>query len=294
MKKGIVAFLVLTLLWMAGCSEDGPFTGTMEKPASETAAPITAAQTTAPTETAVPQTTAVPVTDAPTEPVTQAPTEIPAEQNTEPLDPWSLMGESMFEQGSYTDELGNNATYSYCLPFINADTTGAIEINVAIDSVFGAQVREAKEAMENGQSLMFYSCGYYGEVWNDVLSLVLIGHTDYGFDSYGVYCYESSTGRDLDTPELLERMGISQEQFLETCKIQFRAYFEDMYKDIPVDQRESYGYDMFLAKVDAPEYVNLGLMAYPNANGDLVVIAPIVSMAGAEYYYHPIIISFKN
>ena len=47
---------------------------------------------------------------------------------------------------------------------------------------------------------------------------------------------------------------------------------------------------MFLARVDGPEYVNLNLKVYPNANGQLVVIAPIVSMAGADYYYHPIIL----
>ena len=300
MKKTIVLLLCLLLMLAAGCADKNAGSGPFDTPrptANTTAEPApvsTKAETAASTsETNAPETTAVPVTEAPTEAATEPSTEAPTEPPVEKTDPWKLMAEALLDQGSYTDELGNNYSYSYCLPYLKADTADAKAINDEIDTVFGARVREAKEAMQNGQSLAFYSCGYYGEVWGDVLSLVVVGHWDWGIDDYGVYCYDTVAGTRLDTPALLERMGISQEQFLETSKLRFRAYFEDMYKDIPVDQRENYGYDMFLSKVDAPEYVNLELMAYPNANGDLVVIAPIVSMAGADYYYHPVILGIR-
>ena len=306
MKRACLLILCLLLLGLAGCSDNSSSAfGLPTKPGAETTrasaetqsstAQTTSPETSAPAAT-VPASTAAPVTQAPTEASTQPQTEAstqpqteaPTAAPTEPIDPWTLMGESLFEQGSYTDEFGYNYTYAYCLPCINADTDGAAEINVEIDAVFGAMIREAKEAMSQQLTLALSSVGYYGEVWEDVLTLVVMGHWDWSFTDYGVYCYEASTGRALDTPELLAKMGISPERFLEACKTQFRAYFEDMYKDIPADQREDYGYSMFLARVDGPEYVNLNLKVYPNANGQLVVIAPIVSMAGADYYYHPI------
>ena len=303
MKKAIVLLLCLLLLWMTGCSggQTGDIFNRPTKPGTETTHAAagtlpTSAETTAPAATPAPvntvptealtqPSTAAP-TEAPTQPVTEAPTAAP----TEPLDPWTLMGESLFEQGSYTDEFGYQYSYSYALPCVNADTAGARDINAAIDSTFGTMIRQAKEGMEQHLTLALSSVGYYGAVWEDVLTLVVMGSWDWSFTDYGVYCYEASTGRVLDTPALLAKMGISQEAFLECCRVRFRAYFEDMYKDIPADQREEYGYSMFLSRVDGPEYVNLELKVYPNENGELVVIAPIVSMAGADYYYHPIIL----
>ena len=308
MKKAIVWMMILLLILAAGCSdgntEGGPLDG--PRPVGETTAATkpasTEPETTAGTE--APETTAAPVTvvtEAPTETDAQASTEAstepsteaPTETDPEELDPWKLMEEGLFEQGSYKDRDGNDYSFSYSLPRLNADTADARAINAEIDSVFGAQVRAAKEAMQNGHGLAFYSCGYYGEVWGDVLTLVVIGHWDFSFDDYGVYCYDAAAGRRLDTPAVLEKMGVSQESFLETCKERFRQRYTENYSTIPENEREAYGYYEALERSDSPEFVNLNLMAYPNANGDIVVIAPLVSLVGADYYYSPIILGIN-
>ncbi len=298
MKKMILPALVLSLALLAGCSDDKPATpGTTAKSNTEattTAAPAATTKAAAPeTTTAVP-TTAAPVTEVPTEvptaeTETQAVTsEAPTEPTDERVDPWSLMGEASFDQGTYTDENGNSYTYSYDIPCLKADTPDAKAINADIDAFFGGMVQEAKQSIEKRLSLSLDSVGFYGEVWNDVLSLVVMGHWDWDFTDYRVYCYDVSTGCWLDTAGVLEKMGISQADFLDTCKTRFRQHFEENFGSIPEDQRENYGYYEALKTVDGPEYVNMDLMVYPNANGDLQVVAPIVSLAGAAYYYHVI------
>ena len=293
MKKTIALLLAVLLMLLTGCSGDGTAAGSStgahtEASSTEAAEPVTTApETVSVTETTAPATT-VPVTEAPTEIPTEASTEAPTEPVGERIDPWSLMGELLFEQGSYVDEFENEDTYSYSLPILKADTPDAAAINQEIDEDFGSNVREAKQAMEAHQSLALFSVGYYGEVWQDVLTVVLISHWNSGFDQYGVYAYDVAAGRRLDTPALLEKMGVSQDDFLEACRTQFRRYFEEQYNGLPEDRREDYGYNAALERVDGPEFVNLDLMAYPDANGDIVVIAPIVSLAGADYYYHPI------
>lgn len=292
MKKLMILMMTAALLLFAGCA--GSMMPIIAPPSGAPTASATATTSTAASTEAAPTgTTPVPeTTAAPASPTTEAPATVAAatEQTepAEPVDPWSLMDKSMFEQGAYTDDLGNDYTYSYGLPCIKADTPAARAINRDIDETFGAHIREAEDAMDKGLSLGVVSVGYYGQVWEDVLTLVIIEHTDWAFDDYGVYCYEVSTGTWLSTPMLLEKMGVDSEDFLDICRQQFRQYFMDEYSEIPEDQRQAYGYYDGLNRVDTHRYVNLDLQTYPDVDGDLVVIAPIVSLAGADYYYHPI------
>ena len=292
MKKLVVVFLAAVLLLTAGCVMPIAVPVLPADSTADTMVPTAAPTTEIPAETLTEAPTE-PVTEVPTESVTEAPaepsTEAPAEPSTEapaPVDPWSFMGELSFEQGTYKDDIGNVYTYSYGLPCILADTEGARAINADIEDIFGGQILSAHQDMEDKLSLYLIDTGYHGEVWEDVLTLIIVAHTDWGDDQYGVYSYEVSSGRWLRTRDLLDRMGIDQEEFLETCSVKFRAFFEDQYKGIPEDQRAAYGYDEFLARVDDELYVSMDLRVYPSETGELIAVAPIVSMAGADFYWH--------
>ena len=280
MKKLIVVFLAAALLLMAGCVMPTAVPVLPADSTADTLAPTTGIPTEPVTEALT-----EPVTEAPTEPVTEAPTE-PTTEAPAPVDPWSVMGELSFEQGTYTDDVGNVYTYSYGLPCITADTEGARAINADIEDIFGGQILSAHQDMEDKLSLYLIDTGYYGEVWEDVLTLIIIAHTDWGDDQYGVYSYEVSTGRWLRTPDLLDRMHISDEEFLETCRVKFREFFESQYKGISEEQREAVGYDEYLARVDDELYVSMDLRIYPSQTGELIAVAPIVSIAGADFYWH--------
>lgn len=303
MKKLLILALCAVLLLSAGCAK--PITAPSEtgKPADNSTAVATPPLSTARPETSEP--TDLPATELPTVPDTGVPTEAPAVPSTaptaeatsepaptEPIDPWSLMDELSFEQGVYEDDLGNIYSYSYGLPCIKADTEGARAINAEIEEIYGGEVVSAHQAMAEKLSLYMISMGYHGEVWEDVLTLVISTHTDWGDDSYGIYSYEVSTGRWLSTKDILDRLHISEKQFLETCRQQFRQYFIESNSGIPADKREVYGYYDALDRVDDELYLSMDLQVYPNADGELVVAAPIVSLAGADFYYHLLTLEF--
>ena len=291
MKK-ILCLLTILALLLAGCQGGGtPYGLQPSREQPSTAAPESSLPTEPSAPESAPETTEpLPFTE-PTETEPEAPdTEAPAPSTEapEPVDPWSLLEERSFEQGAYTDNIGNQYTYSYALPGIAGNSSGARAINAVIDNSFGDLIREAKREMEEGLSLGCPSVGYYAAVWEDILTLVVIAHWDWSFDDYGVYCYEVSTDRWLSGAELLERMGVSQEEFLESCRRQFRQTFKDQYAELPQENLADYGYYEALDRCDGDKYVNMELQFYPDETGDLVVIAPIVSLAGADYYYHPI------
>ena len=292
MKKVLILLIVAALLLTAGCvaiptipaaTEGAASTVPTAIPETTTLAPETAPVTTeapAPTE---PAATETPVTEAPS---TEAP--VPTTEAPAPVDPWSLLGSGGYTAGSYTDELGNEYDYSYDLPRLLADTEGALAINAALDARFGAQVRYEQENMEQNLSIGIVHIGFYGVVWEDVLTLVVITHGYYdNWADYGVYSYEVSTGRWLTTPMILERMGVSQQNFLEACRARFHDHFVETYSDLSEEYYSQVGYYDALARQTTDEYVNLDLAVYPEEGG-LVVVAPILSLAGPAYVYEPL------
>jgi hypothetical protein len=308
MKKLLVLLLAAALLLAAGCADSAPPSipaadpPTASTPPSETLSPATvsAPETTAPTEPAAAE---APETAVPSEPEasadpeapadTEAPAETTAAPSTEaptpiaPVDPWSLLGEASFDQGNFTDELGYSYSWSYDLPCLLADTPDARAINRDIDEVFGGHVREAMQSMEENCAPALLSVGFLGHVWEDILTIEIIEHTEWDFDNYGVYCYSASTGKWLSTADLVERMGFTEAEFLDACREQFRQFYVDLYAELPVDQRADFGYYKGLDRQVTDEFVNMDLLAFPEGD-DLVVIAPIVSLAGPDYYYHVI------
>lgn len=302
MKQFLALLLIAALLLTAGCS------------GSDAAPETTAASGTVPvlteparsTEPADTEPASPPETEAPTTPDTEAPTEpgteessqapstepVPTEQTTaepdpvETVDPWSLIGELSFVQGSYTDDVGNSYTYSYDLPCIKAETPGAKAINEDIEEIFGGAVQNSMQEMEDGLSLYLLDTGFHGVVWEDVLTLVISTHTNWGTGDYGIYSYEVGTGRWLSTRDVLDRLGYSEEEFLDACRRQFRQFFIDENSSIPENLRKQYGYYDALEQVDSELYVSMDLAAFPSETGDLVVAAPIVSLAGAAFYWH--------
>ena len=301
MKRIIAGLLALSLLLLAGCGRQPE---PPEPTDQSTTAPASSAKAAPESDENLPVVTAsrpesqedLPGTQAPTEPeaseteptATDAPVTAPTEDPAEQEGLWALAETALRKEGSYTDGVGNHCDYSYEYPRINADTQGAREINQAIDERFGALVREMEDCMEANSSLICPGIGWYAQVWGDILSLVVVEDNDWGLTGYGVYCYDAANGSRLSTPQLLERLGISQEDFLAECKEKMLARFrENCGQLLPSGPQDSALQD-YLDRQGSDTYVNLDLPCYPDKFGKLVIIAPILSLAGADSYDEPV------
>lgn len=293
MRRIIAGLLALSLLLLAGCGPKPEPSGatTTEAPVSTKAGPESGENLPVNPETTrympeshedLPTTEAATEASSETEASITAPTDDPAEQ--EGL--WALAEPALSRQGSYSDGVGNQWDYSYEYPRINADTQGARDVNRAIEERFGAMVREAEEVMESGTSLICDTIGWYAQVWEDVLTLVVVENNDWGLTGYGVYCYDAGNGSRLSTPQLLDRMGISREDFLAECREKMQACFAENCNAPGFQDTDAYR--EYLDRQASDDYVNLDLMTYPDKFGSLVIIAPILSLAGADYYYYPV------
>lgn len=138
-----------------------------------------------------------------------------------------IITENYAEDGHYTDSLDNSWTYSYHVPQLTADTAGARAINAAIDEKFGDPVRGALKDMQQALSLGCVSVSWKSYRYEDVLSLVVKAEADWEFTDYAVYLYDAGRGVQLTTAELLEKLGVAQETFLDGLRRSAAAAFDE-------------------------------------------------------------------
>lgn len=193
-----------------------------------------------------------------------------------------IITENYAEDGHYTDSLDNSWTYSYHVPQLTADTAGARAINAAIDEKFGDPVRGALKDMQQALSLGCVSVSWKSYRYEDVLSLVVKAEADWEFTDYAVYLYDAGRGVQLTTAELLEKLGVAQETFLDGLRRSAAAAFDEQGY---INTTEGVQWVQERSWAVGAENVNTEAMVYADETGKLMAVLPVGSMAGAAWYY---------
>lgn len=193
-----------------------------------------------------------------------------------------IITENYAEDGHYTDNLDNSWTYSYHVPQLTADTAGARAINAAIDEKFGDPVRGALKDMQQALSLGCVSVSWKSYRYEDVLSLVVKAEADWEFTDYAVYLYDAGRGVQLTTAELLEKLGVAQETFLDGLRRSAAAAFDEQGY---INTTEGVQWVQERSWTVGAENVNTEAMVYADETGKLMAVLPVGSMAGAAWYY---------
>ena len=199
----------------------------------------------------------------------------------------AVVGDYRNETGVYTptDGLKREISYVYQLPYIMEDTDGAFRINDAIDSNFGVFTDRQLAYIADGKSAEGYDVGWSYQVYDHLLTLVV--HSDLGYACrYGVYRYDLDTGEEVTSEELLQRISLSREEFLEETRAAAEERFVNDCRNMTGEQKKELDYDGALARLDTEECISMEkLMPYLNAEGELMVLAPVPSLAGSHTFY---------
>lgn len=193
-----------------------------------------------------------------------------------------IITENYAEEGHYTDSLDNSWTYSYHVPQLTADTAGARAVNAAIDEKFGDPVRGALKDMQQALSLGCVSVSWKSYRYEDVLSLVVKAEADWEFTDYAVYLYDAGRGVQLTTAELLEKLGVAQETFLDGLRRSAAAAFDEQGY---ISTTEGVQWAQERSWTVGAENVNTEAMVYADETGQLMAVLPVGAMAGAAWYY---------
>lgn len=272
-EKTIAILLALFLLAaMSGCKQS------VDKNASE--------RTIVPAESST-DSTQKPTSQESTEPtviITSSETELPT------IGIEDLVYESYSDAGEYEvvyeDGYTNSYDYYYHLPQFTDATEGARQINAAINAQFAETIESQYDAMREEVDLGCPFVSWYSVLYRDLAVIVIEADSSYEFSDYGVFCYNFLTGEWLRGRELLDYLDINADDFLAATSVAAMQCFADMFIEAPEDIIESPEYNDLMEWTGSDENINFDtLMFYPDEGGEIVVIARIASIAGADYYY---------
>lgn len=115
----------------------------------------------------------------------------------------SLITELYAEEGSYTDEWGNEYSYSWHLPQLNEEGEAAEAINAYISETFGTLVEEEKSKIEL-QASMDYTDIAWERFWNESKLFLKITADCGSWKEIDVVCYDFEAKKQLTTADIIK------------------------------------------------------------------------------------------
>lgn len=193
---------------------------------------------------------------------------------------------------SVDDEIVNEeydyvVEYSYHVPQIDDDTPGAAEINSEIAAVYGGLVERSLKEIEQGELTGCASITYEAYQSGDIFSLVLLC-TEYfgGYEEYGTYSYDTREGVRLGNEKVLEKKGLTGEEYLSALRRAAAKYYDNLYFNQWDEMGEwclAGAYQERRAFTVSERNITMDLPLYIDNSGKLHTIVPIGSHVGADW-----------
>lgn len=201
--------------------------------------------------------------------------------------------ESCSQEGTGKNSEGNSFSYAYHVPQIDDDTPGATSINEEISQIYGVLADVNLEEISNGETPACDSIAYESYRSGDVLCLVIkCTHYYDGSEEFNAYHYNTASGQQLTNDDLLEQLGVTEEQYLDAVRRTAAKCYDDLYfsawKNLGLDDLSG-DYQFQRSRTIAARNITADLPLYLDNDGTAHTITPIGSHAGSDWQYHDLI-----
>lgn len=188
---------------------------------------------------------------------------------------------NLTESGEYTDQYDGAYTYYFSLPqFYYSEHQDLQNINEQIVDFYYPIIEEERNAMEAGEILSYDLIDWQSMVYKGILFLHVYALT-YDWEEHDIFYVDVDTMEQVDASEVLKRLEISEEEFLDAARTRAEEIFISTFDEMPEEDREAYGYYDCLEQTVSDEFVNLELPIFVNRHGEITVYLKIASMAGS-------------
>lgn len=256
-KITVLAALLLAALLLAGCAAQTPAAEPNETGAAVSEPAPAADAAAADTETDAPAPADTGTADAPA----------PEDDGEMPADPMALSAEELVIDREGTDGK---------LPYLTPECKGAAQINEDIEGRFGYLVGEEYAVLE-------YQAWKGAE--GRILSVIVAQHDDSDWTMYKPYCLDLATGDWIGGEELLRILNVDEDELISAELGIMGAEFEYEFGSARDVMGEAF-YQELYEKTVSPENAETSRVWLGDL-GQLMFVARIYSVAGAEFYEYP-------
>lgn len=195
--------------------------------------------------------------------------------------------ESFHEQGQYTDQYDVYYDYYYSLPqFYHSEHEDLQYINEVITEFYYPIIESEMQAMEIGEFLSYDYVDWQSVVYNGILFLHVYAYT-YDWEEHATFYIDLETMEELDAREMLTRLGLDEDTFIDTVRDTAEELFLNMFSDIPEEDWEEYGLYECLEQTLSPEFVHVYLPIFVDRYGTITVYLAISHPAGSGLMWVP-------
>ena len=186
---------------------------------------------------------------------------------------------------AYNEEFGGR---HFSIPQINLNSDAVTTINAEIwDTLYTGVVEDILAWWKTEQYEGYEYISYQWAVNDDILSVLIESHpVDWNWIDYYVYNISLSTGTLLSDEEVVSASKISVDEYYEQAKQVLGSSFWSNWKRDSANFYSKDFVDFFnqcLQKTLSTSNVDTA-MPFFNDKGQLCIVAPMYSMAGADYY----------
>ena len=189
--------------------------------------------------------------------------------------------------GTYTDQYGTDYTYNYRLPQFLEETGDLGEMNAEIMAYFGPTVEEEMAAMDQGEFLSADLVSWELFVHDGILTLHVF-RLGWEWDNHYAWYYDLELGKRIDGAELLQLLGIPEDEFLTKVRAAAENCFVEAFGQLSEEDRQANGYYEMLEWTVSDAAVNLDLPIVVDEFGNICVYGRIGSLAGASEMWMPL------
>lgn len=199
-----------------------------------------------------------------------------------------------------TTKDGNNISVSYKIPKININSSYATKINNEINEKITSEAKKIISEINNGMSSWIYNIFYKYYINDNILSVII--ESDYDANdikAYFVYNIDINTGKNISNEEIINKKGMTKKQFEDRLTNAVKDEFVNGYgaindwlntQDAAENESKALYQEQYNRTISASNCNSDTQMMYLDKNGEINVVAKIYSLAGADAYYHIVII----
>lgn len=184
----------------------------------------------------------------------------------------------------YVDSTGNEYSVSYSIPDLLLTSEDAQEVEKEYQSYCLKRLEAAQEAIKNESSLVCIGISYEAWIYEDTLTLMIQDISDWGFSTYFAYTFRISDGELLEDDEMALRFDITEDALESAVRNALNEQYKNLYGSGSTSNEY---YQTQLDKTLSEENID-DVSYYLSQEGDLMVLATIYSLAGADAYQYPV------
>ena len=198
------------------------------------------------------------------------------------------IGESISEDGEYLDQYGEKRPYSYHVPQILSDTPAARSINERIEQQVGGYARQLLQAIQAGGTVYDDNITWESFWQDEMVTLMVRTGDEAAVGQYLTFHYDFADDTAPDNRELVRRLGVSEEDFMDSMRCSVMSGYDATFEGMPMDDWYSRNYydRALMMRMQTLQDIDLETAILCPYDGGCGIIAKYYTLADAERWYN--------